>query len=141
MPIRKSDKLKALQSVPLFSGLSKKELKSVASLTTEMVADEGTTLVTQGELGREAMILMDGAVVVRRNGRKVAELGPGDVIGEMAIIERVPRNATAVATQPSTLLLMDAREFASLMNMQPKLAVKVLKTVARRYAELDRKSI
>ncbi len=127
--------------MPLFTGLSKKELDAVASLSTELSAGEGTTLATQGEVGREALILVEGAAVVRRNGRKVAELGPGAIIGEMSLLEHVPRNATVVATKPSTFLVMDAREFASLMNMQPKVAVKLLKVMARRHAELDHKAV
>jgi CRP/FNR family cyclic AMP-dependent transcriptional regulator len=138
---RKSDKLKALAAVPLFADLSKKELESAARFVTEGSAPEGTPIVTQGEIGREAMILMSGSAVVRRNNRKVAEIGPGAIIGEMALVDQIPRNATVVATSDVELLVMDAREFTSLISNQPKVAVKVLRTVARRYAEMNTKSL
>ncbi len=141
MRIRKSDKLKALAAVPLFADLSKKELEAVASLTTETSVEGGHTIASQGEVGREAMVLLDGGAVVRRNGRKVADIGAGSIVGEMSILEHLPRNATVVTTAPTNLLVMDAREFSSLMSSQPKVALKILKTVARRYADLDRKGL
>lgn len=141
MALRRSDKSAALGRIPLFADLSKKELASVAALTTELAVEADTTLVTQGEVGRQAMVLIEGSAVVRKNGRKVAELGRGDVVGEMSLIEHVPRNATVVTTAPSIMLVMDAREFASLMTDQPKVALKILKTVARRFAELDTKAV
>jgi CRP-like cAMP-binding protein len=82
----------------LFADLSKKDLGFLAQLSTEASFSEGTYLVTEGNLGREDLILMSGKAVVRRNGRKVAELAAGDVVGEMSLINQVRRNATATTT-------------------------------------------
>ena len=128
-------------AVPLFAGLSKKELGFVAQLVTETSSVEGTELVTQGELGREAMVIMQGSAAVRRNNRKIAELGPGDVLGEMSLISRTPRNATVVATSPITMLVLDAREFSSMVAANQSIAVKLLETVAARAAENDRSTV
>ena len=132
---RKTDKANALGKVGLFAGLSKKELGFIAGLTTETTLEAGSALVEQGELGREAMVIMAGTAVVRRNNRKVAELGPGDVVGEMSLINHAPRNATVVATTDVTVLHMDAREFTSVMESNKRLTMKLLKTVAARLAD------
>lgn len=132
---RKDDKTDALRRIGLFEGLSKKELGFLAQQVTEATFTEGTELVTQGELGREAMVLMEGSAVVRRNNRKIAELGAGGVLGEMSLINHAPRNATVTATSPVTVLVMSAREFSSVISANDAVALKLLRTVAARLAE------
>lgn len=135
---RKSDKADVLAGVPLFAGLSKKELIALASHVTELDIPAGRTLASQGELGREAMIVLKGSAVVRRNGRKIAELGEGDVIGEMSLITNAPRTATVVASTDMVILLLDPRDFSAVMEDHPAVASKVLHTVAQRLIELER---
>ncbi len=137
----KDEKIGALKRIGLFEGLSKKELGFLAQQVTEVTFAEGTELVTQGELGREAMVLMEGSAVVRRNSRKIADLGQGDVLGEMSLINRIARNATVTATSPVTVLVMDAREFSSVVAVNDKVASKILKTVAARLAENESSAI
>ena len=76
--------------------------------------------------------LLSGAAVVRRNGRKLRELGPGEMIGEIGLLNDGPRTATVTLTQPSRVLALTARDFRSLLKDQPDLALKVLATVAER---------
>ena len=133
--VRQSDITEALRIIPLFDGLSKADLRMLSRLVTTARFRDGTTVARQGVLGREAMIIRSGTVEVRRDGRKVAELGPGDVVGEMSLINNAPRTADVVATSDVLLLVMDAREFTSLLNHQPKVAVKILKTVVARLIE------
>ncbi|MEA1903588.1 MAG: cyclic nucleotide-binding domain-containing protein [Actinomycetota bacterium] len=130
--VRQADKIEALGKVPLFSGLSKKELQFLARLTTEVDVKEGSALVKQGEPGQEAMIILLGTAVVRRNKRKIDEMGPGDFFGEMSLVDRMPRNADVIASSDMTLLVMDSREFSTLLDTYPKVAVKILKTVVER---------
>ena len=89
----------------------------------------------------EAMVPMAGTAVVRRNNRKIAELGQGDVLGEMSLINRIARNATVTATSPGTVLVMDAREFSSVVPANDRVAVKLLKAVAARLAENESSAI
>lgn len=131
----KDDKIGTLGRIGLFEGLSKKELGFLAQQTTEVTVAEGTKLVTQGDLGREAMVLVEGSAVVRRNNRKIAELGPGDVLGEMSLINHAPRNATVTATSSVTVLVMEAREFSSVVSANEGVALKLLRTVAARLVE------
>ncbi len=133
--VRQADKIDALRRIPLFSELSKKELVFLARMTTEVDVREGYTLVRQGEMGREAMIVESGTAVVRRNNRKVDDLGPGDFFGEMSLIDHMPRNADVVATSDMTVLVMDSREFSTVLDTYPTVAVKILKTVVERLVE------
>ena len=119
----------------MFSELSKKELVFLARMTTEVDVREGSTLVRQGEMGREAMIIDSGTAVVRRNNRKIDDVGPGDFFGEMSLIDHMPRNADVVATSDMTVLVMDSREFSTVIDTYPKVAVKILKTVVERLVE------
>ena len=137
----KFDKTEVLRRIPLFEALSKKELGFLAQQTTQASFAEGTDLVTQGDLGREAMVLMEGSAIVRRDEQEIAQLGPGDVLGEMSLINHAPRNATVTATSAVTVLLMDAREFSSVVASNQGLAAKVLKTVAARLAENENTAI
>jgi CRP-like cAMP-binding protein len=133
--VRQQDKINALGRIPLFSELSKKELVFLARMTTEVDVREGSTLVRQGEMGREAMIIESGTAVVSRNNRKIDDLGPGDFFGEMSLIDHMPRNADVVATSDMTVLVMDSREFSTVLDTYPKVAVKILKTVVERLVE------
>ncbi|MBA3983406.1 MAG: cyclic nucleotide-binding domain-containing protein, partial [Acidimicrobiia bacterium] len=85
MPTRKQH-LEHLRNVPLFAGLSKKELEKLARASDEVKMTAGSLVVDQGQTGREAFVLLDGTVTVKRNGRKVTTLGPGDVLGEMSLL-------------------------------------------------------
>ena len=124
--------LEVLAAVPMLSGLSKKQLEFVSRVTTETIIKAGTTIVEQGARGREAMFLLEGRADVLRDGSKVAEMHPGDVIGEMSLVNEEPRNATVVATADSRLLVMNAREFASLLAENPEVSMAILRTVVNR---------
>ena len=139
--LKKSEKTEAIAKIGLFSGLSQKELGFVAQQVTQLTIRAGNVLVTEGDLGREAMLILNGTAVVRRRGRKVATLGPGDVLGEMSLVSRTPRNATVTADSDVTVLLMDAREFSSVLGSNPKIAEKMLRTVVARLVENDRNTI
>lgn len=139
--VRQADKIDHLQRIPLFSGLSKKELQFLARLLTEVGVKEGSILVKQGEYGQEAMIIEAGTAVVKRNNRKVDTMGPGDFFGEMSLIDNMPRNADVIATSDMTLLVMDSREFSTVLDTYPKVAVKILKTVVERLVRAQKETV
>ena len=130
----RADKIQVLAGVPLFSGLSKKELGQIARLVTETDIAPREFLAYEGEVGREALVILGGRATVRRNGRKVAEIGPGDVVGEMSLVTNLPRNASVRADTFISALVMNQREFGELIDAHPKVGVKILKTVAARLA-------
>lgn len=115
-----------LKTIPIFSELSKKELRSVARLMTRIDVGEGRDLTREGEVGREFMIIVSGSAAVRKGKRKVAELGPGDFLGELAVLSGEPRNATVTTTSDVVIETLNRREFMSLLDESPKIAKKIL---------------
>src|SRR5690606_38844716 len=111
-----------------------------AKASDEVKVSAGHQLCEQGQIGREAFVIVEGAAEVRRNGRKVATLGPGDCVGELALLDHGPRTATVTATEDSTVLVLAAREFAGLVDAVPAIGHKLLKALAARIRELDSKA-
>jgi CRP-like cAMP-binding protein len=131
--------LDQLASVPLFSALSKKELQRLARASDEVTVKAGHELVRQGDVGREMFILVGGEATAKRNGRKVATLGPGAAFGELSLLDRGPRTATVTADTECTLLVMGAREFSGVLDDVPGISHKLLSSLASRIRDLDAK--
>ncbi len=129
-----------LAQVALFSACSKKELQHVAKASDELTLPAGKVLCEEGAVGREAFVIVDGTAEVRRNGKKIATLGAGTCVGELALLDHGPRTATVTATSELRVLVLGAREFASLLDEVPAIAHKVLKGMASRIRELDAKT-
>lgn len=134
MPLRRDAKVDLLTTVPLFAGCSKGELRKLAGIADELDVREGTVLTREGRTGHEFFVLIEGTVQVTRNGRKLAELGPGDWLGEIALLTKAPRTATATATSPVAVLVIVDREFRRVVNEIPSIAIKILGSVAERLA-------
>lgn len=129
--------LKHLASVPLFAHCSKHDLQKIARLADEIDVEAGRELVTEGDTGHEAFVIVDGRAVVSRGGDEVVTLGPGDPFGEMALIDRAPRNASVTATTPLRVLVIGQREFAGLMDEAPDFRQSILSAMAARVREKD----
>jgi CRP/FNR family transcriptional regulator, cyclic AMP receptor protein len=132
-----ADHLDELAGVPLFAGATTKELEEISKLTTEVNLESGTTLMTQGEVAREAFVILEGTAEVSVDGAVVATLGPGACVGEIGLLDKGPRSATVVATSALSALVLDPREFGSLLLNVPAITVKVASALAARVRELD----
>jgi CRP/FNR family transcriptional regulator, cyclic AMP receptor protein len=132
VPLSKNKKVELLKRIPLFAECTKAELSEVAMSADERKAPEGDKLTEEGRRGSEFFVLVDGAVAVRRGRRKVADLGPGDWFGEIAILTYQPRTATVTATSPVRLLVISDRAFRQVVETTPRIALKVLRGVAER---------
>ena len=130
-----------LADVPLFSACSRKDLQLVARRAEDVKVDAGKQLVTEGDTGTEFFVIIDGNATVSHHGRKVADLGPGNFFGELALLERAPRNATITAETPMELVVLGQREFAGLIDDVPEFAHKLLAGLARRLREADKQSV
>ena len=128
-----------LAEVPLFNGLSKKQLRTVSSLATALELPAGKVLMTEGGGGYEFVVIEAGQVEVRRGDRVIATRGPGDYIGEIALVEHRPRTATVVATTPVTIAVIGRREFQGMLDEMPDVAAKIKVTAEERLAALSGK--
>ncbi|HEX4868479.1 MAG TPA: cyclic nucleotide-binding domain-containing protein [Acidimicrobiales bacterium] len=129
-----------LAKVPLFSTCSKAELQAIGRATDELTLGAGRVLCEQGGMGREAFVIVDGEAEVRRNNRRVAALGPGDCVGELALLDRQPRTATVTASTDLRVLVIGTREFEALLATAPSIMHKLLGSLGARLRGLDTKA-
>lgn len=130
-------KLEMLRGVSLFATLGRAELETVARLADALDVPAGKVLMRQGETGNEMFVIASGSVGIERNGQELARLGPGDVVGEMALLSEGPRTATATATEPTTVFVIAHREFHSLMDASAEVRRCVFDALAGRVRTLD----
>jgi CRP/FNR family cyclic AMP-dependent transcriptional regulator len=93
-----------LTAIPLFSDLSEAEAKRLATFAGEASIAEGQILMKQGDYSTELIAIEEGTADIVQTGRKIAEVGQGDLIGEMGLLAREPRNADVIATSPMRLI-------------------------------------
>lgn len=122
-----------LKSVPMFASLGKSELRRVAQVTDEIDVLEGKELLHEGEFAYEFVVIQDGTAEVMRDGAHVADLGPGDFLGEVAALGRGTRNATVVARSAMRLLVMTARDLREIAAAVPQLGETLSATAQERH--------
>jgi len=93
-----------LKAIPIFSHLSDAEARRLAAFATETSVADGQILITQGDYSTELIGIEEGTADVIRDGKKIASLKGGDLIGEMGLLQREPRNASVIATSPMRLM-------------------------------------
>jgi CRP-like cAMP-binding protein len=129
-------KTELLQRVPLFARFRKHDLEEVARLVDEVDVPAGQELLSQGAFAREFFVIADGRVRVERDGKVIGSLGPGDFLGEIALIDGGKRTATATTEGPCRLLVLGHREFHSLLDKFPSVRTAVLEGLAARVRTL-----
>ncbi|MCU1426077.1 MAG: cyclic nucleotide-binding protein [Actinomycetia bacterium] len=130
-----------LQQVPMFSACSKRDLQLVARRAEDVRVPAGKVLVNEGETGHEFFVILDGNARVTRHGKRVATLGPGSAFGELALLDKAPRNATVIAETPMELVVLGQREFAGIVDEVPGFARKLLAGMAARLRDADSKTV
>jgi CRP/FNR family transcriptional regulator, cyclic AMP receptor protein len=138
---RRDDVLAYLTKVPLFSAVSKKDLATVAKHSEHLTIRAGTEMTTEGRVGYEFYVIIDGKASVTRAGKEIAVLGPGDSFGELSLLDRAPRNATVTAVTDIDALILGQREFSALLDIIPTLAHKLLIGLARRIHDVDAQKV
>jgi CRP/FNR family transcriptional regulator, cyclic AMP receptor protein len=132
--LHKNAKLDLLRQVPLFAGLSKRDLNQVGGIADELDLPAGRTLIQEGTRGREFFTLVEGEAKVAKGGRKVATMRDGDFFGEIALVTDVPRTSTVTTETQVRLLVLTKRDFQRLLREQPQIQRKVLEALALRLA-------
>jgi CRP/FNR family transcriptional regulator, cyclic AMP receptor protein len=129
---RSGTKIDLIAKVPLFAGLSKRELGQIASIVDEIDLPEDKVLIREGERGREFYVLLDGEAEVTRDGKRLATRRSGEFFGEIALVSSLPRIATVTTRKPVRALVIRDVEFRALLQRTPAIALKVLNAVAAR---------
>jgi CRP-like cAMP-binding protein len=137
MPPATAVKTSHLAEVPLFSSLSRRDLQRVVSASDQVSYKAGRTIVEQGRPGHEFFLILEGQANVRRNGRKVATLGPGQYFGELAPLSKGPRDATVVADTDMQLLVVGQRELLAVLEDVPEITLKLLRNLAARLRAVE----
>ena len=132
-----------LKKVELFENLDKKELRLLAKTCTERQFAAGAVLMQEGEAGAGLFILIEGRVRVTQSGganqppRDIATLEAGEVIGEMALLDDLPRSATVTALEPCRCLLVPVWDFRAALRESPEIAIKLLIQLSRRLRKTE----
>ena len=130
-----------LSKVPLFANCSKRELARLLSRVQTESVDAGHTLFVEGAPSSNLYVILTGSAVVRKNGRRIARLGPGDVVGELSVILGGPRNATVEADTPIEWLVLDRASLRAAIDEVPGLGWNVLQSVAARLDQANKQQV
>jgi CRP/FNR family cyclic AMP-dependent transcriptional regulator len=126
------DKLEILRSVPLFAGLDERSLQAVAILAREVAFKAGEVLMVEGEAGDDFFIILDGTVRIERGDRTIRSMTAGGYLGEIALVDRRPRTATATCVTDVRLLEIRSHEFDRLLDTLPAVHQRIRATIDRR---------
>jgi CRP/FNR family transcriptional regulator, cyclic AMP receptor protein len=121
-----------LRNVGLFEGLSERELAHVAELAEPVEAEPDALLMEQGAVGLECFVVVDGSAGVYSGSHHLATVGPGTVVGEMALIDHRPRNATVRAETTMKLLAFEVAAFKHLLEDLPSAKARITEVLHTR---------
>jgi len=130
-------KVDALRQCPLFAELSRDELQELAKNTEDLEVDAGKVLCREGEPAQEFFVIIEGEAEATKDGEALRTMGPGDFFGEIGLIEDIPRTATVTAATSVRLFVLTGQSFRSVVEAQPEVENKVLRTLARRLADMS----
>lgn len=139
-PWGRAQKMELLVAIPLFSTLSQRELGLLASLTVPGELAAGAVLTRQGQKGGLAYVIARGEAEVIRGSRRLATLGPGDVVGELSLIDGEPRSATVRAVTDLEVLEISDGDLNRLLRKAPGVRRKLLEALSERLRQADRLS-
>ena len=137
MQITKKRRVDLLSDVWLFEQCSRRELEVIQSAATEVHVVPGRVLTSQGEAGREFVVIVEGKASVTRDGTEIAVLGPGSFFGEMSLLDGKPRTATVAAVEPTRILVLTTPAFNGVVATMPSVDRKMLTVLAGRLRDIE----
>lgn len=137
VPAKRKTTVDALRRVSLFADLTDRQLEQLEAFVDDVEVEAGQVLIDQEGFGQELLIVVEGTAEVTRDGRHIADLGPGETIGEIALLDGKPRTATVTAKEPMTLVTVSKRAFDTVLDRVPGLPHALLRTLATRLREAD----
>jgi CRP/FNR family cyclic AMP-dependent transcriptional regulator len=130
--VAKQDPVKMLAGVPIFEGLSKKDLSKIAGAAKQITHRQGSVLAREGQTGMGFFLILEGTAGVKVGDRQRGKLGPGEFFGEISLLDGGPRTATVSAETEVTTLGLTPWDFKRLVESSPAIAGKMLKVMAQR---------
>jgi hypothetical protein len=134
------ERILLLREIPIFAGLSPEDLQLVANIAREEWYPQNTDIFHQGEEGNVMFVIVEGRLDVVRtvNGAEqvLAQRGPGEFVGEMAVIESAPRLATLRTQSDVRVLAIDGETFKGILRERPDVSFAVLRNISRRLREM-----
>jgi CRP-like cAMP-binding protein len=137
MATHTDQKLELLKRTPLLAGLGRKDIEEVGRLADEIDLKADHVLMREGDPGREFFVIVEGQVRIDKGGRTIRTMGPGEFVGDIALVTERPRTATATTETPCRLLVIGHREFHQLMDQYPTIRMSVLESMAMRLRDLE----
>jgi CRP-like cAMP-binding protein len=134
-------RLDLLERVPLFAGIDRGGLEEIARIVDEVDVPAGTVLTHEGRHEGYFFVIVSGTVRIDRGGRTINTIGPGEFLGEIALLDGGPRTATATTEAPSRLLSMTNERFHLLLGASESVRTAVLEAVGQRLRALDAESV
>ena len=133
-----------LRKVTLFQDLDDRSINAIANAVVEQSYSPGQVIMREGDSGVGAFIIRSGRVEVlqKRGGSdvKLAEMGPGDFIGEMALLDEFPRSATVRAIEPTTVLGLTRWHFRGILESHPQIALGILPVLTKRIRAAEKQA-
>lgn len=123
---RASESADWLANVAFFEGFEADQLRRVLDLSSEVEVAAGTVIIDQGDAGTDCFVIVDGSASVYMAGQFIAAVSNGTMIGEMALVDHRPRNASVVADTDCKLLRFNAKQFRQLLDEMPKASERVM---------------
>lgn len=132
-----SRRVEILAGVPLFEGLSKRQLTSIARAVSVAHFDGGSTIVLEGSRASFCCVLVEGSAEAVKGDKVIARFGPGDLFGEIAMIDPGPRTATVRAVTEVTAIQIPHSGFVEVATADPQILMRMLKVLAHRMRKTD----
>ena len=123
-----------LQSVPLFHRTTKRQRKTLVKLGKVLDWKEGSTPIKEGTKGAAFFLILEGTVDISRGGENLNRLGAGDFVGEIALLQGVPRTADVTAVTDCTVFAMARTALTAAIKTEPSIGIALLEAMARRVA-------
>ncbi|MCK4936838.1 MAG: Crp/Fnr family transcriptional regulator [Elusimicrobiales bacterium] len=131
------EKINFLKNIRLFCGINEKDLIYILESLTERIYLKGETVFTQGDIGRALFIIVSGKITLTvfdketKKTKQIAEVHPGEMFGEMALLEEMPRTATATAAEDTKVLMMFNSKLENLFLSKPKIGIIIATQLAK----------
>lgn len=133
----RNDKVEVFAALPLFAECSRKELAQIADIAVEADMDPGSVLTREGQAGGLAFVIVAGTAEVRRGDTVLGTVGPGEMVGELALIDGRPRSASVRAIDQLRVLQINADDFAQLLDKAPQFTRNLLRSLSMRIRRMD----